>query len=637
VDKVTTPQDQALTVRQPHAAARLLRRAGRTLPAARARVRGIYDVVRKVIYLSREKTAFTVTFIVASVVNALTDGFTVMLVVPLVDTLASDALFRGIPLLSDFGGLFQGMDITQRLRWITLIVLVIVLLRGIMGYVVDLATYMIPLAIEQSLRNHALRLVMAARMGFVDNLSTGEISNLTASFPIRVGIAARFLAQMVSSATTAILLLGLLVTITPMVLAGLAAFTLVGSIIFKRLTGPLAITLGEELTRAQESYNQTFLQAIYNHRIVRVSDATDAILATIERLVNTLRRTQMKSLAVQSATYPFFSTIGGLFVCSLMFGVTFTRTESAQAILGVLVVFLVAMARLLGPLSVFHIARMHFVTHVDAVEKLYAFLKSAEAARDPDGSIELSNFQGRISFDHVSFAYDPGKPLLRDVSFSTRAGEMVAVVGPSGSGKTTLFRLLTRIYRPASGSISVDGHRLDDLAIASFWKRLAYVSQDILIFRGTVRENMTFGRPDAFSDAQLRQAARMAAALPFIEALDHGFDTVIGDGGITLSGGEKQRIALSRAFLHDARLVLLDEATSQLDAITERQVQDSVAQLRARGCTILVIAHRLSTVRDADRILVLDNGQVVADGTHVALVGQKGLYSEMVEKQTIRA
>jgi len=210
-------------------------------------------------------------------------------------------------------------------------------------------------------------------------------------------------------------------------------------------------------------------------------------------------------------------------------------------------------------------------------------------------------------------------------------------VGPSGSGKTTLFRLLTRIYRPDAGTISVDGQALDDIAIASFWHRLAYVSQDILIFRGTVRENMTFGRPAEFSDAQLRQAARMAAALPFIEALDRGFDTVIGDGGITLSGGEKQRIALARAFLHDAKLILLDEATSQLDAITERQVQESVTQLRARGCTILVIAHRLSTVQDADRILVLDHGQVVADGTHAALVGQEGLYSEMVEKQTIRA
>lgn len=607
------------------------------LSAARTRVSNIYDVVRKVVYLSREKTTFTVTFILASVINALTDGFTVMLVVPLVDTLASDALFRGIPLLSEFGGLFQGMDITQRLRWITLIVLIIVVLRGTMGYVVDLATYMIPLAIEQSLRNHALRLVMAARMGFVDNLSTGEISNLTSSFPIRVGIAARFLSQMVSSATTAVLLLGLLVTITPVVLAGLAAFTLVGSILFKRITGPLALTLGEELTRAQESYNQTFLQAIYNHRIVRVSNATEAILGTIERLVNVLRRTQMKSLAVQSATYPFFSTIGGLFVCGLMFSATFIRPESAQGLLGMLVVFLVAMSRLLGPLSVFHIARMHFVTHVDAVEKLYAFLKSADAARDRDGAIELPDLQGRISFAHVSFAYDGSKPLLRNVSFEINPGEMVAVVGPSGSGKTTLFRLLTRIYRPDAGTISVDGQALDDIAIASFWHRLAYVSQDILIFRGTVRENMTFGRPAEFSDAQLRQAARMAAALPFIEALDRGFDTVIGDGGITLSGGEKQRIALARAFLHDAKLILLDEATSQLDAITERQVQESVTQLRARGCTILVIAHRLSTVQDADRILVLDHGQVVADGTHAALVGQEGLYSEMVEKQTIRA
>jgi ATP-binding cassette, subfamily B, bacterial MsbA len=626
-----------MTFRQPSAAPRLPRRIGRMLSAARTRVFNIYDVVRKVLYLSREKTTFTVTFIIASVVNALTDGFTVMLVVPLVDTLASDALFRGIPLLSEFGSLFQGMDMAERLRWITLIILVIVLLRGVMGYLVDLATYMIPMAIEQSLRNHALRLVMAARMGFVDNLSTGEISNLTSSFPIRVGIAARFLAQMVSSAITALLLLGLLVTITPLVLAGLALFTLVASILFKRITGPLALSLGEELSRAQEGYNQTFLQAIYNHRMVRVSNATDAILGKIERLVNILRHTQVKSLAVQSATYPFFSTIGGLFVCGLMFSVTFIRPDSAQALLGMLVVFLVAMARLLGPLSVFHIARMHFVTHVDAVDKLYGFLKSAEAARDPDGAVELPDLQGRIGFDHVSFAYDRSKPLLRNVSFEIKPGEMVAVVGPSGSGKTTLFRLLTRIYRPDSGSISVDGHALDDLAITGFWNRLAYVSQDILIFRGTVRDNVTFGRPDAFSDEQLRDAARMAAALPFIEALDGGFDTLIGDGGITLSGGEKQRIALARAFLHDAKLILLDEATSQLDAITERQVHDSVMQLRARGCTILVIAHRLSTVHDADRILVLDKGQIVADGTHAALVGQNGLYREMVEKQTIRA
>ena len=269
-----------------------------------------------------------------------------------------------------------------------------------------------------------------------------------------------------------------------------------------------------------------------------------------------------------------------------------------------------------------------------AAERLFEILRVKPEIIAPAAPLALpSPARGDVGFDKVSFAY-PARPDVRavdQVSFAVRAGEKVAIVGPSGAGKSTLFHLLLRFYDPTSGTISFDGVPIKSADPQNFRSRIALVPQDPAVFAASARENIRFGRPEA-SDAESERAAELAHATEFIRRLPGGFDAQLGERGVTLSGGQRQRIAIARAILRDAPLLLLDEATSALDAESETLVQTALEELM-RHRTTLVIAHRLATVLSCDRILVMDQGRIVEQGTHASLVAENGLYARLARLQ----
>ncbi len=269
-----------------------------------------------------------------------------------------------------------------------------------------------------------------------------------------------------------------------------------------------------------------------------------------------------------------------------------------------------------------------------ATERLVELLNSTDTVKDPANPAQLPTpVRGHIEFRDVSFRY-PARPdtvALDDISLDISPGETVAFVGPSGAGKTTIIQLIQRFYDPDRGQILLDGVALPSLARDAFRRHIALVPQDPVIFGGTARENIRFGRPEA-TDAEVEAAARAAAAHEFISLLPEGYESQVGERGVMLSGGQKQRIAIARAILRDAPVLLLDEATSALDAESERAVQRAVDELSA-GRTTLIVAHRLATVKKADRIVVMDQGRIVAHGSHDQLVAQDGLYARLARLQ----
>jgi ABC-type multidrug transport system fused ATPase/permease subunit len=252
---------------------------------------------------------------------------------------------------------------------------------------------------------------------------------------------------------------------------------------------------------------------------------------------------------------------------------------------------------------------------------------------DVPGAAPASRLRGDVTFDGVYFGYEPDRPILEDISFHARPGELVAIVGLTGAGKTTLARLLLRFLQPTSGSISIDGLDAGRYDLRGLRERIALVPQEPVLFEGTIAENVRYGRLDA-TNAEVEAAARAAQLHEFISRLPQGYDTPVAQAGATLSGGERQRIGIARALLKDAPILMLDEPTSSLDALSEGRVFEALARLR-EGRTTLVIAHRLSTIRDASRILVLDGGRLVAQGTHEQLLESNALYRQMCARLSV--
>jgi len=266
-----------------------------------------------------------------------------------------------------------------------------------------------------------------------------------------------------------------------------------------------------------------------------------------------------------------------------------------------------------------------------AAQRVFGMLDTAPAIVDRPGAPRLPAFSERIRYEGVSFAYEPGRPVLEDVTFELRRGEVVALVGSSGAGKSTAMDLLARFYDPTAGRITLDGADLRECTVASLRAQLGIVTQETILFHDTVRANIAYGLADA-GDAAVRGAAEAAHAADFIGRLPQGYDTVIGERGVKLSGGERQRLAIARALLKNPPILLLDEATSSLDTESERLVQDALERLM-HDRTVLVIAHRLSTVQHADRIVVVDRGRVIESGTHAVLMERDGVYRRLYDLQ----
>ncbi len=268
-------------------------------------------------------------------------------------------------------------------------------------------------------------------------------------------------------------------------------------------------------------------------------------------------------------------------------------------------------------------------------ERVMTILDAPYEIKDKPGAKDLKDVQGGIEFDHVSFSYEEGAPVLEDVSFCCEPGKMLALVGPTGVGKTTLTQLISRFYEPTGGRILVDGKDIQDVTIESLRKNISPVLQDTFLFNGTIAENIGYARPDATME-EIMEAAKAANIHEDILAMADGYDTEVGERGLRLSGGQKQRVAIARAILRRSPIIILDEATASVDVETEQQIQKAIAGIAGKR-TIIAIAHRLSTIRNADRILVIENGRVTESGTHDELVKLGGSYARMNEIQSAAA
>ena len=372
-------------------------------------------------------------------------------------------------------------------------------------------------------------------------------------------------------------------------------------------------------------------EAIAGHQVVKAFGAEHYEMRRFRAAADRLLRMNMRYVLIQGIPSPFIEFMGALTFIGLLF---YGREEIRHGVLKPedFMSFLASLLFLYEPVK--RLTNLHniFQHAIGASEKVFGYLDEPEEITTRTGAKRLTGFRESIVFDNVSFRYPTASGLqLNGVSLTIRAGEIVALVGPSGAGKTTLAGLVNRFRDPNSGAVRIDGVDIQDVTLSSLRDLISLVAQETFLFNDTVANNIAYGMV-GYERARLTEAAKAALAHDFIERLPQGYETVIGDRGVKLSGGQRQRLAIARAILKNSPILILDEATSHLDTESEMLVQRALGNLMS-GRTVIVIAHRISTIRRADKIVVLDKGRIVETGNHDELLAHGGIYRRLHELQ----
>jgi len=327
---------------------------------------------------------------------------------------------------------------------------------------------------------------------------------------------------------------------------------------------------------------------------------------------------------------PAVQIIGAVGTCVVLwFSGILTANEGIT--LGIVIAFLLYVNQFFGPLVNLTTFYNTLQSAMSAAERIFVTLDTKPGIADASDAIELSHVKGEIVFDHVTFGYDPARPVLEDVNIHVDPGKTLAIVGPTGAGKSTLVKLLSRFYETQKGTITVDGYDVQKITLNSLHKQMGVVLQEPFLFSGTIMENIKYGKLDA-SDDKVKQVAKIVGIHEFISSLPQGYETDVGERGVRLSVGQRQLVSFARALLRDPPILILDEATSSIDPYTELKIKKALAVL-LKNRTSLVIAHRLSTVRNADNIVVINEGRIIEEGNHAELMKKKGMYYRLYEKQ----
>lgn len=484
-------------------------------------------------------------------------------------------------------------------------------------------------SVIRDLRNEMFDKLEQMSVGFFVRHSTGELlSRLNNDVAMVQGAMTSAITGVVRDAIT-------VVALVVVVFYRDFTLSLIAVVVFPLAIYPL-LSFGKRLKRysrrmlvSMEDITERLDETISGIRIVKAFAMEDYERARFQQVNQTLFNAFMRRFKVRALSNPVMETLGGFGVCAIVFygGYQVISGHSTQ---GTFFSFMAALLMLYEPIKRINEVNITIQEGVSAGERIFALLDTPEEVQDRPGARVLESVRDEILFDRVTFAYD-SEPVLKEVTLRIKAGEAIAVVGESGVGKSTLLDLLPRFYDVNSGRILVDGTDVRDLTQKSLREKIGIVTQQTILFDDTVRNNIAYGRPE-MTHEKVVAAAKAAHAHDFIMSLPNQYDTFIGENGIKLSGGERQRMAIARALLKDPPVLILDEATSNLDSDSEKAVQGALEELM-RGRTTLVVAHRLSTIRNVDRIYVLVGGKVVEHGSHDELLALDGEFARLYNLQ----
>jgi len=512
------------------------------------------------------------------------------------------------------------------LRWTPLFIAAVFLVRGFGSFTVTYFMGLVGRGTVRDFRRLLLRKLMTLPVNFYDNHTSGEIIS-------KINYDTEQVAESITDA------------LAGSIRSGFQALVLIGVMLYMNwritlilfITAPLLALFFNKVSKVMRHYSKNIQstmgsvtevteEIIKGHKIIKVFAGKSFETARVDHVTDKNLKQEMKMIAITAASVPTMQFMGALALSALVLLATVVPGTEMSA--GQFTSMFSTMLGLLRPIKQIAIMNSKLQRGIAGATSIFTLLDNP---CEPDsGNKNLVAVRGDIQFKQVNFSYPASNELLENFNLDIKAGETVALVGPSGSGKSTLAALILRFYPLQSGSITIDGMCIESVALESLRQQFAYVGQNVLLFNDTIANNIAYGT-DA-SDAAIKEAAKKACALEFIEKLPDGFNSLVGESGTKLSGGQRQRLAIARAILKDAPILILDEATSALDLITEQKLKQALQHLSANKTTI-VIAHRLSTIESADKVAVVVNGDVVEIGTHNDLIKSQGAYYNFYKTQ----
>ncbi len=517
------------------------------------------------------------------------------------------------------------------IRWAPLIIVLIFLVRGIAGFVATYAINWVSNKVVMDLRGEMFRKLLTLPTHYFDNHATGNlISKLTFDVTQVTAAATSVVTVTIRDSIIITGLLGWLfylnwkLTLLSLIVTPVVA--LVIYVINRRLRNS-----SRDSQRAMGNITQVIEESVGAHKVVKLFGGQAYEEQRFNLETNWMRRYAMKQAAAAAANVPLVQLVAAVALAVIVYLATQQAKTDATSV-GSFLSFVAAMLMLTRPIKNLTSVSEFMQRGLAAAESVFALIDTQ--SEQEKGTVVIGRASGGLHFEHLNFAYqndalqDEMRLALHDICLDIPAGQTVALVGASGSGKSTLANLVPRFYLPSSGRITLDGHDINELTLASLRANIALVSQEVVLFNDTLSANIAYGQMREVSEAEIIAAATAAHAMEFIREWPEGLNTLVGERGVKLSGGQRQRIAIARAILKDAPVLILDEATSALDSESERYVQAALETLM-QGRTTLVIAHRLSTIEKADRIVVLQKGEIAEIGTHAQLLAKNGVYAQL--------
>jgi len=518
----------------------------------------------------------------------------------------------------------------ERLKWLILAVVLAIFVQAVTSYSLTQILSVEAQHLISKLRSKVQQHIIKLPIRFFDNSKTGELVSriMTDVEGVRNLVGTGF-AQMIGGGLAAIISLVLLISISP----SMTAFVLLPVLIFG-LVSLKAFSKIRPIFRERGKINAQvtgrLTETLGGIRVIKGFNAENQEIKTFEKGVEELFLNVKASLTATSFVTSAGALLLGLASAGIM-GLGGYQIMQGEMTFGDFLAFTLYLGFMIAPIVQMSNIGSQLTEAFAGLDRTEEIMNMPLESDDKKRTVQLEVIKGDIRFENVSFAYESGKDVVKGISFDAPAGSVTALVGTSGSGKTTIAGLAATFLNPDAGVVYLDGHDLQTITLDAFRAQLGVVLQDDFLFEGTIRENILFPRPDS-SEAQLEMAVRAAHVHEFTDRFEQGLDTLIGERGVKLSGGQRQSIAIARAILADPRILILDEATSNLDTESESLIQASLKELM-HGRTTFVIAHRLSTIRQADQILVIEQGQVVEQGRHEELLAKKGRYFELYTYQ----